>query len=441
MAEFRCNLCGELTRNLEGPLEREQRSCYRCGSTLRERSLIRGLTLELFGVEIPIPDIPRIKSLRGIGFSDSFRYASRLSEKFDYRNTFFDREPRLDANNIPEEEFGKYDFVISSEVFEHTAPPLSRAFENVFRMLKPDGVLLMTVPYSSEESMEHYPNLFQFGFAEIEGNTVLVNRTREGKYEVHEDPAFHLSHHGRALEVRVYSEALLRKTVTEAGFRQMKIYSDDYAPFGVLHLYQCSLPIAARKGTFSLSREATRDVMTEWLGTRNTPMRRAAHYVRSKLVKCRKTMARLQTAIRPAPTPVQSEFACSDPESVEFIGGFHRIEEDSWRWTERRFRVALRPPPASARFGGIVDFAFDIPESSLRLLGAITLTLSVNERRLGNATFESAGPQAFRTEIPAELLRKKSVTLDFELDKCIEAGKLEYRELGVIAHSVRLECK
>jgi SAM-dependent methyltransferase len=144
--------------------------------------------MELFGVNLALPDFPRVRSIRGIGTSDPNQYASRLAEKLDYRNTFFNREPRFDIMNPAEEEIGKYDFLISSEVFEHVMAPVEQAFRNVHGLLKPSGVAVFTVPYSMEESMrEHFPDLHQFGFAQVGDGVVLINRTRQGEIQVFEE--------------------------------------------------------------------------------------------------------------------------------------------------------------------------------------------------------------------------------------------------------------
>src|SRR5439155_1678406 len=135
---------------------------------VRTRALLQALSIELFGVNLALPDFPRVRSIRGIGTSDPNQYASRLAEKLDYRNTFFNREPRFDIMHPAEEERGKYDFLISSEVFEHVAAPVDLAFHNVHDLLKPSGVAVFTVPYSVEESMqEHFPDLHEFGFAQV----------------------------------------------------------------------------------------------------------------------------------------------------------------------------------------------------------------------------------------------------------------------------------
>jgi hypothetical protein len=89
---------------------------------LRIRSLIGALSTELFGIPLSLLDFPRVKSLRGLGTSHSVEYTDQLAAAFDYRNTFFDRDPRFDLGNSAGEP-NTYDFVVSGDVFEHVAPP------------------------------------------------------------------------------------------------------------------------------------------------------------------------------------------------------------------------------------------------------------------------------------------------------------------------------
>jgi SAM-dependent methyltransferase len=265
MPTFTCNICGAVNTGAAGTLAREEPSCRSCGSNVRTRGLLQALSLSLFGTNLTLPDFPRVKSLRGLGTSDSNDYAVRLAEKFDYRNTYYDREPRFDITNPLETELGVYDFLLSSEVFEHVPPPPEAAFRNAFRMLKPSGVLVFTVPYSLEASMrEHYPGLLHFGFVELDGRLVLVNRTRTGELQFFENPVFHRSNEGEALEAREFNEQGLKAILADAGFSEIRLHGDDYAPFGIVRSESWSLPITARKGPFAFSLDATRDVMEEW---------------------------------------------------------------------------------------------------------------------------------------------------------------------------------
>lgn len=266
--QFTCNICGRLNRRALGELGRENSSCSACGSNVRTRGLLQALSLELFGVNLSLRDFPRVKSLRGLGTSDDSSYATRLAEKFDYHNTFYDREPRLDIANPAENELGRYDFVISSEVFEHVPPPVEKAFCNVFRLLKPSGVLVLTVPYSIEPSpSEHFPELHQFGLVQLGNSMVLVNRTPDGQVQVFENVVFH-GGRGSTAEMREFTEQSLKAALTGAGFRDIRIYSEDYKPFGIVRAETWSLPITARKGPGGLGMEATRDVLEEWRNLR-----------------------------------------------------------------------------------------------------------------------------------------------------------------------------
>jgi len=262
--EFTCNLCGQANRTAAGKLEREAASCSSCGSNVRSRGLLYALSIELFGTALMLPDLPRVKSLRGIGTSDSFHYADRLASRFDYRNTFYDREPRLDIANPGDEHTGRYDFVISSEVFEHVPPPVEAAFQSAFRMLKAHGVLLLTVPYSLELTMaEHFPALHEFGLAQLGGRVCLVNRTREGAVQLFDNLVFHRDGSGAALEMREFNQAGLEQLLEKTGFAPVRIYSEDYPPFGIVRAESWSLPIAARKGAFAFGVDSAREVVEQ----------------------------------------------------------------------------------------------------------------------------------------------------------------------------------
>ena len=235
------------------------------------------LSRELFTVDLTIPQFPRVRSLRGIGISDSHVYAERLASKFDYRNTFFDREPRLDIANPPADECGKYDFVICSEVLEHVLPPVEQAFAGAARLLKPNGVLVLTTPYSLEASTaEHYPELHEFGLAQVGGGVVLVNRTRQGELQVFDRPIFHVGCSGRALETREFSEAALKALLAGAGFDSVQIYAGDCEEFGIVRTETWSLPMAARRGTFAFEAGSTREIMEHWREL-NRSMERLGH--------------------------------------------------------------------------------------------------------------------------------------------------------------------
>ncbi len=264
MTDFVCNLCGATNRAVLKEMGREVASCTTCGSTVRLRALIQLLSVELFGIGAPMTEFPKRKGLRGLGMSDSHRFAEALADRFSYTNTYYHQEPRFDVLAMDERHLGQYDFIVSSEVMEHIPPPPERGFETLFRLLKPNGVLLLTVPYTLERStQEHFPELHDFTVAELRGGLVLVNRKRDGGLETFDDLVFH-GGGGSTLEMRRYSEQSLRDLLKEVGFSSVRIAAEPATEFGVTVPEDWSLPIAARKGPFSCDASGVAEIMGEY---------------------------------------------------------------------------------------------------------------------------------------------------------------------------------
>jgi len=242
---FLCNLCATPNEGTLDALSREALTCMHCGSNVRFRAMAYLVTREVLGRPLLLPDVPLRKDIAGIGLSDAEAYARPLAEKFSYENTFFHTEPRLDIADIDATRDGRYDFLIASDVFEHVAPPVARAFANARRLLKPDGKLIFTVPFTLEDdTIEHYPELFDWSMADQDGNWTLINRTRDGREQIFTDLVFH-GGPGSTLEMRLFSRAALEREFHEAGFARVRIAAEPYLPFGIHWPEPWSVPMVA----------------------------------------------------------------------------------------------------------------------------------------------------------------------------------------------------
>lgn len=246
---FRCNICGNITSSEMSKLSREGASCHVCGSSVRLRAMIHILSVELFGESMPLPEFPHNKDMRGVGMSDSDEYAKPLADLLDYTNTYYHQDPMLDITNTSEDQVGTMDFIISSDVYEHVLFPVNRAFVNTAKLLKDNGVFVFTVPYTKEgeETVEHFGQLHDFEIEKNQGEYILKDTDEAGQVRAFDDLIFH-GGPGSTLEMRVFCEKSLMKELSDAGFKNVKVYDEPYLKYGIdWGDVTWSLPIAARK--------------------------------------------------------------------------------------------------------------------------------------------------------------------------------------------------
>lgn len=252
LTSFRCNICSAENKLDVANLYRENPTCETCGSTVRMRAIVQVLTKSLFGKSLCIDEIglPR-PEIVGIGMSCWDGYAGRLAHKITFRNTYYHQEPFLDITNVPESMHGTLDFIVSSDVFEHVAPPVSRAFQNVYKLLKPGGVFVFTVPYNRpfepwSDTLEWYPNLHDYKIEQSDGTYLLHNRTKDGQVETFRDLVFH-GGPGTTLEMRIFSKASVLRELRKANLKNIKIHESPDWRHGIFWRSKCSIAISARR--------------------------------------------------------------------------------------------------------------------------------------------------------------------------------------------------
>jgi hypothetical protein len=266
MVAFTCNICG--AENEVKQFASEPATC-RCGSNVRIRALMHLLSIEIFGESIPLVEFPRLKSIRGLGLSDKACYAEVLAEKFDYTNTFLDRDPRFDLSQPPAEWTGAFDFLLAADVLEHVAPPVERAMEAACRLLKPHGFFGITIFCNASGRMrEHFPHLHEYRVVPLGGTDVLINRRSDGQLEITDDLIFH-GGSGATLEMREFGAAALRQKLAQAGFCDVEFLEANVPGHGILFDHDTSQPLIARMGSFCLERGARNELVAAWRTARD----------------------------------------------------------------------------------------------------------------------------------------------------------------------------
>jgi SAM-dependent methyltransferase len=246
------NIRGRFTRIDARHIGRETTIDMDTGGSHIFRVLVYALTRGL-GLHPVLSHTAGLQGLRGIGLSDNLCYARTLARHFDYTNTFFHKRPFLDICADPRG-YSALDFIVASEVFEHVPPPPAVAFRNSWRMLKPGGVLILSVPYADqiEHTVEHYPSLhrWQLRRRPASGGSVsdfyIENVDTQGRHEIFEKVAFH-GGIGQTVEMRAFSKRHLLELATQNGFAA-EIVTEDVPLFGIWNQGDMnSLPMILRK--------------------------------------------------------------------------------------------------------------------------------------------------------------------------------------------------
>ena len=247
---YTCNITGNKFDILDNDKNREGGLFY--GYNVRFRAICYVLSKMLYNEIRILNNVEVNKDIKGIGMSDS-GWANICEEKFNYQNTFYHTNPYLDIYN--DEHVNNYtnlDFIITSDVFEHINPypNVQIAFNNLYKMLKDNGFLVFSVPFSYGVHKEHYPSLYDYEIKNINDDYILYNTTIDGKQEIFKDLVFH-GGPGSTLEMRVYSKNSVIEYLTNAGFKNIIFYDpneyEDMKNYGIFWENKSSLIISATK--------------------------------------------------------------------------------------------------------------------------------------------------------------------------------------------------
>jgi hypothetical protein len=139
---------------------------------------------------------------------------------------------------------------------------------------------------------------------------------------------------------------------------------------------------------------------------------------------------------------MQSVLNMGDPKvEPQLVTGFHGIEAAAWRWTEKQFTVALRPPVGASQKGAKLTVKLTVPPVTIEKLKSISLSATAGGTALAPETYTTPGEYSYVRDIPASVLTGETVRVDFQLDKAMPPSGADRRELGIIVLNIGLESK
>ena len=132
-------------------------------------------------------------------------------------------------------------------MFEHVPSPVQKAFNGAYKMLRPGGVLILTVPFDDRSSTsEHFENVRDFRLLDFDGEWLLIGRTEDRKYELHSGLLFH-GGPGTTVEMRFFARTAVLDHLSAAGFVDIQVHDEAVSAFGIYPPHHQGLPIIARR--------------------------------------------------------------------------------------------------------------------------------------------------------------------------------------------------
>lgn len=250
---FVCNVCGAQVPGYDPDPDPEGSLCPQCGANIRLRKLAQLLGDLLFGKTMALGDFPQAAGISGLGISDSPAFAKHVQRALPgYKNMQFDAQlvtneaAFLDIKRPNPKLAATADFVTCSEVLEHVAPPVQEAFAGLYSLLRPGGTLILTVPWTHEGTVEHFPDLYEWRIKHAADKRILINHTANGETQEFTDLRFH-GGGDDVLEMRVFGLRELTSHLHAAGFTDIRVRSENVPRYGILLRYNWGLPITAKR--------------------------------------------------------------------------------------------------------------------------------------------------------------------------------------------------
>ncbi len=159
------------------------------------------------------------------------------------------------------------------------------------------------------------------------------------------------------------------------------------------------------------------------------------------LASCNRGTVEVRQTLEEAPRLPSSVSMGDAKAAAQLVSGFHEIEDNAWRWTQKEFVVNLGRPPGATAKGAVLSLNLSVPPVVLEKNGAITLIASVGGTNLAPQTYSRAGSDTYKRDVPPNLLAADPVRVTFRLDKALPPAGGDLRELGIVTLSAGLESK
>jgi hypothetical protein len=136
---------------------------------------------------------------------------------------------------------------------------------------------------------------------------------------------------------------------------------------------------------------------------------------------------------------LSSSVNVADPKvESQLLWGFYEVSDHAWRWTARKFTVALQRPREFEQGGARIHLRFFVPEEEIRTLGSLRLTAQMSTYRLRSLKIRHGGSYEYTADVPRDALFAEMLYVDFILNKAMPPSKKDARELGIVVSNIQL---
>jgi len=117
----------------------------------------------------------------------------------------------------------------------------------------------------------------------------------------------------------------------------------------------------------------------------------------------------------------------------QLLSGWYPIENGAWRWMAKQAQAELRAPPVPLNFEMLLFFPTDYMQ---RVGGPVTVSVTIDGKRLTQATYAQPGGHRLESGVPRNLLASPAPKVTVQLNRAIPPGDSEQRELGAVVQQL-----